>query len=547
KKYSVHEQDKANLARYQEAWSEQEAYLLRVCDLADAGKIAEASEIVEGESLRHYLDKVVPADEEVTKWNVSRGEELSAKFVATNARANRVMLLTLIAALAVSVAITWFISRSITAPVQALSTRLNSLEANCVTGLEAGIKAFERGDLTVEVRPVTTPVPTPSNDEIGKLSAVFNSMLAKMQSTIASYEQARTGLQDIVANVQSAAGDVGASSQQLSAVSQSVAASANGIAQTMDEVGRAIQSAAQGSNEMARGSDQLARNATEASAAMDTLQEAIGQVQKNSAVQQETAEQAGQVAAEGGEAVQETIRSMQRVQEEVANSAEAVRILGEKQQQIGAIVQTIEEIAEQTNLLALNAAIEAARAGDHGRGFAVVADEVRKLAERAGEATKEIASLIASVRQGVDQAIVRMEATAKEVEQGVSHSGSASKALNDIRAAIEAVGQAAKQADQRVRAMAESAATVTGAIQQVAAVSEETAAGAQELGASTEEVSASTEEVLAAIAEQQKGIDQASAMAQALSATAEEVNRLLSRFTLDSGKRESGSHLRIAA
>ena len=109
---------------------------------------------------------------------------------------------------------------------------------------------------------------------------------------------------------------------------------------------------------------------------------------------------------------------MERIKLTVEQASIKVTELGAKSDQIGAIVETIDDIAEQTNLLALNAAIEAARAGEQGKGFAVVADEVRKLAERSSRATKEIAALIGEVQPGTEEAVKAMTAGAAEVEHG---------------------------------------------------------------------------------------------------------------------------------
>jgi methyl-accepting chemotaxis protein len=165
-----------------------------------------------------------------------------------------------------------------------------------------------------------------------------------------------------------------------------------------------------------------------------------------------------------------------------------VSLLAEDSNKIGEIIEVIDDIAEQTNLLALNAAIEAARAGDQGRGFAVVADEVRKLAERSGEATKQIATIIKGMQENTARSV-------KAVSNGMVESHQTGKAFENI---VAMVAQTESKVTEIAAASEEQAAqteAVMGAIQNISTTSQEAAAASEETAATSQSLANLAEEL----------------------------------------------------
>ncbi|MGF6128567.1 methyl-accepting chemotaxis protein [Pseudomonas frederiksbergensis] len=157
------------------------------------------------------------------------------------------------------------------------------------------------------------------------------------------------------------------------------------------------------------------------------------------------------VAEHGTQVIQQAASEMREIAANIAESSTLIAQLGERSEQITAIVNTIRAIADQTNLLALNAAIEAARAGEQGRGFAVVADEVRLLAARTSGSTAEISSMIGLILTETRQAIKSMDGTRDRAAEGVELANQAGTVILQIRdGASNAVQAVSMFANERV-------------------------------------------------------------------------------------------------
>jgi len=304
--------------------------------------------------------------------------------------------------------------------------------------LEA-MNKFADGDLTISLN-------IEKNDEIGKLFEGFNKAVSNMGNLLS----------------------------QVTEAVQATASASNEISSS--------------SEEMAAGAQEQSSQTTEVAGAVEQMTKTIMETTKNASTASEAAKNSGIIAKEGGRVVTETIEGMNRVAQVVKQSAEMVHTLGKNSDQIGEIVQVIDDIADQTNLLALNAAIEAARAGEQGRGFAVVADEVRKLAERTTKATKEIASMIKQIQKDTEGAVQSMNQGTNEVARGKELANKAGDSLREIIAGADEVVDMVTQVAAANEEQSSAAEQISKNIEGISNVTQESAAGVQQIARAAEDL-----------------------------------------------------------
>jgi len=323
-----------------------------------------------------------------------------------------------------------------------------------------------------------------------QMAANLQEVIGQVVSSLATLERSSAELSHSVEVSGQAARRITGAVQEIARNSAQQSEAVTQTAASVGEVMQAIQNMAQGAHEQAAGVSQAGALTGRIHTTVELLAADTRQVS-------DEAVRAAEAARRGMETIQGALQGMESIRSTVGVSASRVREMGQRSDEIGAIVETIDEIASQTNLLALNAAIEAARAGEHGKGFAVVADEVRKLAERSSAATRQIAGLIDSIQAAVTEAVSAMEAGAQEVEAGVSMACNAREDLARILQAAESVSERAAHTSQEASNLTGAAGELVQAMNSAAAIIESNTAAAEEISAASTEAARSIREIAA--------------------------------------------------
>jgi len=286
------------------------------------------------------------------------------------------------------------------------------------------------GDLTARIE-------TMRADETGQLLGAMQNMLENLQR--------------IIGEVKAAATNMASASHELNANSELMSKGAG------EQAGRALQVAS----------------------ASEEMSQTILDVAKNTSSIEISSTETAKLARNGEKVVDSSVHKVKAISETIEASAQLIRSLGDRSNQIGHIIGVINDIADQTNLLALNAAIEAARAGEAGRGFAVVADEVKKLAVRTSNSTSEISSMITSMQKEVHEVVASMETITREVTAGVELSTQAGDVLRNIVGSVDQLHVMVQQIASASEEMASTSEQISKDIETIATVSKETSGNSE--------------------------------------------------------------------
>jgi CHASE3 domain sensor protein len=249
------------------------------------------------------------------------------------------------------------------------------------------------------------------------------------------------------------------------------------------QIGSVVRHVESSSAELQASANQQVTSAKEQATAMSEISTTISELLATAKQIAESSRRVSAIAADtansartGDQTVKRTSDAIAAIQRQVELIVSHMLELGKKSQQIGDILELINELSEQTNILAINATIEAAGAGEGGKRFAVVAEEIRRLADRVGASTKEIKNLIEDIRAAVNKTVMTTETGNKAVDAGARLFTEVTVSFTQIAGMVVTTTEAAREIELSTKQQSTAVEQVNVAIANVAQVTRETEA-----------------------------------------------------------------------
>jgi methyl-accepting chemotaxis protein len=375
-------------------------------------------------------------------------------------------------------------------------------------------EAIAGGDLTVEVKPRS------SHDTLGN-----------------AFARMVEGLAGLVRSVRDASSQVASASNQVAGASDDAAKVGLQASSAIDEVTSTMHEMSVNVQNMVKSTQVQASSVSETSASIDQMVASIQRVADTAKVLLDISNRSREEVHNGIGTMEKATDGLNRINTTINSSGEIIGVLGQRADDIGKIIEVIDDLAEQTNLLALNAAIEAARAGEHGLGFAVVADEVRKLAEKSAQSTKEISELIQSIQKEARKAVENMDRSTSIVNEGLELGGELNAALRKISNVVTEVYKFAQEIGAATNEQSHGSSQIARATTRLNEIT-------HEINSAVEEQASGAQAVVKAMERMRELVQQSTSGSTELAASSEQMSKMsrgllefIDRFALSEASR----------
>ena len=380
----------------------------------------------------------------------------------------------------------------------------------------AGVsESIAGGDLTLDVKPRS------SHDTLGN---AFTKMVE--------------GLAGLVRSVRDASSQVASASNQVAGASDDSAKIGLQASSAIDEVTSTMHEMSVNVQNMVKSTQVQASSVSETSASIDQMVASIQRVADTAKVLLDISNRSREEVHNGIGTMDKATDGLNKINSTITSSGEIIGALGQRADDIGKIIEVIDDLAEQTNLLALNAAIEAARAGEHGLGFAVVADEVRKLAEKSAQSTKEISELIQSIQKEARKAVENMDRSTSIVNEGLSLGSELNAALKKISNVVTEVYKFAQEIGAATNEQSHGSSQIARATTRLNEIT-------HEINSAVEEQASGAQAVVKAMERMRELVQQSTSSSTELAASSEQMSKMsrslldfIDRFSLGESGRE---------
>jgi methyl-accepting chemotaxis protein len=381
----------------------------------------------------------------------------------------------------------------------------------------AGVsESIAGGDLTLEVKPRS------SHDTLGN-----------------AFARMVEGLAGLVRSVRDASSQVASASNQVAGASDDAAKIGLQASSAIDEVTSTMHEMSVNVQNMVKSTQVQASSVSETSASIDQMVASIQRVADTAKVLLDISNRSREEVHNGIGTMEKATDGLNRINTTITSSGEIIGALGQRADDIGKIIEVIDDLAEQTNLLALNAAIEAARAGEHGLGFAVVADEVRKLAEKSAQSTKEISELIQSIQKEARKAVENMDRSTTIVNEGLDLGGELNAALRKISNVVTEVYKFAQEIGAATNEQSHGSSQIARATTRLNEIT-------HEINSAVEEQASGAQAVVKAMERMRELVQQSTSGSTELAASSEQMSKMsrgllefIDRFALAESSRTS--------